>query len=68
MDGLELARRLTAIRPGFPVVMATGMGFSNEESDQVRDSGAKAVLRKPYALQELADICRECFRQEEDAA
>ncbi|MGY8666073.1 ATP-binding protein [Bradyrhizobium sp. UFLA05-109] len=50
MDGLTLAHRLRQIRPGLPILLATG--YSDAASD-VR--GDFPILRKPYEIHELSD-------------
>jgi CheY-like chemotaxis protein len=50
MDGLTLAHRLRQIRPGLPVLLATG--YSDAAAD-VR--GDFPILRKPYEIHELSD-------------
>ncbi|MGV7213049.1 ATP-binding protein [Bradyrhizobium sp. UFLA05-112] len=50
MDGLTLAHRLRQLRPGLPILLATG--YSDAASD-VR--GDFPILRKPYEIHELSD-------------
>ncbi|WFU38014.1 PAS domain S-box protein [Bradyrhizobium sp. CB82] len=50
MDGLTLAHRLRQIRPGLPILLATG--YSDAAAD-VR--GDFPILRKPYEIHELSD-------------
>ena len=50
MDGLSLAHRLRQIRPGLPILLATG--YSDAAAD-VR--GDFPILRKPYEIHELSD-------------
>ena len=49
MDGLGLARRLREIRPGLPVLLATGY---SDAAASVR--GDFSILRKPYEIQQLS--------------
>ncbi|MDA9434651.1 PAS domain-containing sensor histidine kinase [Bradyrhizobium sp. CCBAU 51627] len=50
MDGLSLAHRLRQIRPGLPILLATG--YSDIAAD-VR--GDFPILRKPYEIHELSE-------------
>ncbi|MCC6246673.1 MAG: response regulator [Rubrivivax sp.] len=47
LDGLALAKRLRAERPGLPVVLMSGY------SDALRDAAGFALLRKPYTEADL---------------
>jgi CheY-like chemotaxis protein len=49
MDGLALAHRLRQIRPGLPVLLATGY---SDAAINVR--GDFPILRKPYEIHELS--------------
>jgi CheY-like chemotaxis protein len=49
MDGLALAHRLRQIRPGLPILLATGY---SEAAINVR--GDFPILRKPYEIHELS--------------
>jgi CheY-like chemotaxis protein len=49
MDGLALAHRLREIRPGLPILLATGY---SDAAINVR--GDFPILRKPYEIHELS--------------
>ena len=49
MDGLALAHRLRQIRPGLPILLATGY---SDAAVNVR--GDFPILRKPYEIHELS--------------
>lgn len=56
--GSDLAREITAIRPGIPVVLLTG--FSQSLSpDQARAAGIAAYLRKPFVMPDLAKVLQK---------
>jgi CheY-like chemotaxis protein len=57
MDGLELCRRLRRELPGTPVILMSGRASSIDPS-RARRAGAAYFLRKPFALQEVADLIR----------
>ena len=52
MTGLVLAKHVTALRPGLPVLMVSGYaGFA--EAQVLEEHGVGAVLGKPHSLAEL---------------
>lgn len=55
MGGIELASRVTAVRPDLPIVLATGwdQGLS---PDQLRKLGIRALIQKPYTSHRLAVV------------
>ena len=55
MDGMALLRRLQAVDPGLPVILATGWGASIDP-DQARAQGIVAVLSKPYRQADLEQV------------
>ena len=53
MNGLEFARKLQAIRPGVPIVLATG--FAPQLTPEVlREAGVSELIYKPFAPADLA--------------
>jgi CheY-like chemotaxis protein len=58
MDGFELAQKLAEVLPDVPVVFTTGY------SDEVAKSGIgeRAILLKPYRLDDLAGALEEALR------
>ncbi len=60
MDGLETYQAIQKIRPGQKAVIASGFA----ETDRVRKAmslGAKAYLKKPYSVKDLAETLRKAF-------
>jgi PAS domain S-box-containing protein len=51
MDGIELARQATRMRPGIGVVLASGYGNALPERDE-----HMIVLKKPYDLTQLREL------------
>jgi len=49
MNGLALARRLRQMRPGLPILLATGYSDA-----AVNMRGDFPILRKPYEIHELS--------------
>ena len=47
MTGMQLAARLTAMRPGLPVLMYSGYAEELDTADLGR-AGVSALLRKPF--------------------
>jgi PAS domain S-box-containing protein len=65
MTGKQLARELVKIKPDIPVVVCTG--FSREiKRDNIRDSGIKAFIIKPYNKEEIANIIRKVLDEKEN--
>ena len=61
MSGLELAARLTAVRSGFPVLLASG-NSSAVGPEQARVAGIKEIVGKPYDAQTLLDAVGRATR------
>ena len=58
MTGLELAKRILAIRPDMPVILCTG--FSHlVDADSARASGIKGFVMKPLTKAEIAKTVRK---------
>ncbi|WP_067065080.1 ATP-binding protein [Roseateles chitosanitabidus] len=53
LSGVELTRRLLALRPGLPVLVMSGYGGEELEA-KVAAAGARALVRKPLNATELA--------------
>ncbi|MBE2316008.1 response regulator transcription factor [Solirubrobacter sp. CPCC 204708] len=62
LDGLEVCRRIRAVRPTVPIMMLTGRG---DEADAVNgfDAGADDYVAKPFRLQELLARVRANVRR-----
>lgn len=61
LPGLELARRVLAIRPDVPVVLTSGYVSSDDEAAS-RAAGAKALILKPGTTEELGTALDACIR------
>jgi CheY-like chemotaxis protein len=58
MTGVELARRILAIRPDMPVILCTG--FSHlVDADSARTAGIRGFAMKPLTKREIAKTIRE---------
>lgn len=53
MNGLEFARRIAELRPGLPILLATGY-VDDIEPATMTESGIAHVLRKPTTVEEMA--------------
>jgi CheY-like chemotaxis protein len=59
VTGLELARQMGRIRPGFPIVLYTGY-LDDPSAEQLDAAGmAGRVMLKPATLKELTDALQE---------
>ena len=54
MDGIELAQKAVALRPGLKVMFITGFA-GVAMSQQAQGRGAPQVLSKPFHLKDLVD-------------
>lgn len=62
MTGKELAHELRRIRPDIPIILCTGFSHHLNE-EQTQALGMCALLRKPFALRELAETIRAVLQQ-----
>jgi DNA-binding NtrC family response regulator len=62
LDGLQLAQRATALRPGLPVLLYTGNadGIDDEEAKR---HGVCGVLRKPVDKEALHALMKSCLHR-----
>ena len=60
MTGLELARRVSALRPDLPIVLYTGYGADLQQSELER-CGVRATLPKPVEPEALHALLREAL-------
>jgi FixJ family two-component response regulator len=54
MDGLELARRLSELATGLPVILMTGRSEPGLK-EQAYSSGAMSFVTKPFSFEDLSD-------------
>ncbi len=60
MTGLELARKMSRIRPGIPIILCTG--FSEDLSkEKVTEIGISHILMKPVTPRDLKAAVRKVF-------
>jgi len=62
MTGLELARRIAALRPGLPVILYSGYA-ENIGAEQLARSGVRALLAKPVEPEPLFAALAEALRR-----
>ncbi len=58
LDGIEVLRSLKRLEPELPVLIASGL-FTPNQAQMFLDSGAQALLTKPFRLAELAAQIRQ---------
>ena len=58
MSGLELAAKITALRPGLPVILCTGFSEKVNGEGMAR-SGVLGLLMKPFTLREATRLIRK---------
>lgn len=60
LTGLQLAERLSFLRPSLPVVVSTGH-LTDEIRDRAAVLGIKALLQKEHTVEELGDVLRSAL-------
>jgi CheY-like chemotaxis protein len=60
LTGLDLARRLKALRADLPVVLYTGHGDGLSGAD-VESAGVSVVIRKPVDPVNLGQVLKRCL-------
>ncbi|MFH2129102.1 MAG: ATP-binding protein [bacterium] len=61
MTGIQLSQEILKIRPGTPIILATGYSTSNIE-DNAYKVGIHQVLKKPIKINQLANTIREVLK------
>lgn len=61
-SGLDLAREFTRVRPGLPIVMATGY-IDDFPPDAMSGAGIRRLLMKPIGMQELGRVVADLLAQ-----
>ena len=62
LTGIELAKEILQLRPGCPIVLATGFG-ENLTPERTREIGFRHLLRKPVLIRHLQDVTRDILGQ-----
>jgi len=63
MTGLQLSKKMTAVRPDIPILICTG--FSEKiDRKQAAAFGVKGVLMKPIGKRELVEMVRQALDKE----
>ena len=60
MSGVELARELLQIRPGMPILIASGY-VNPVDNEEIRTLGLPDLLLKPNSIEELGQIIHSIF-------
>jgi DNA-binding NtrC family response regulator len=58
MNGLELSRKLTEIRPDIPIILCTGQTDLTLDSS-MKAAGIRAILPKPFGVDDIAMVIRD---------
>jgi PAS domain S-box-containing protein len=62
MTGLELSRQILAIRPDVPIILTSGY-LNLEALQKARESGIKAVIKKPFDVKDLVAQIRSVLNE-----
>ncbi|HET7537028.1 MAG TPA: PAS domain S-box protein [Candidatus Didemnitutus sp.] len=57
ITGVDLARQVLAVRPGLPVIIATGY-LRTAEIEEARALGVSCIMKKPFDVHEFAEQVR----------
>jgi FixJ family two-component response regulator len=60
LTGTQLAVELRKVKPGIPIVIASGFGGAGFETRALA-AGVNLVLKKPYRMQEIGDALKGFF-------
>jgi CheY-like chemotaxis protein len=58
MTGVELARELLQIRPGLPIILASGSA-DKIHPEEIREIGIREVIMKPWSVRPLAEAIKK---------
>ncbi|RMG86614.1 MAG: response regulator, partial [Candidatus Dadabacteria bacterium] len=61
MGGEEAFREIRKIRPGLPVILASGYN-EQEATNRFAGKGLAGFIRKPYRMAELVEVVGRVFR------
>jgi PAS domain S-box-containing protein len=61
MKGLELARRMSGLRPDLPVILYTGYS-EGLDPKEVKAAGVRELIRKPVDTDELLELLRKLLK------
>jgi len=67
MSGVDLARELLQIRPGIPILVASGY-IRPAVNEEVRSLGLPDLLLKPDTIEELGQILHNIFAKRKQSA
>ena len=67
MSGVDLARELLQIRPGMPILIASGY-FGPADNERARSLGLPDLLLKPNTIEKLGQVLHEVIGKCEPAA
>jgi len=62
LTGLQLAREIKKIRPGFPIIMCTGYG-SGIDKKKCREFGISGLVMKPVLKEDLCKAIRKALKK-----
>ena len=65
LNGLDLARKVIALRPELPIVMATGV-IDSDEMETARSEGIREILKKPFRMEVLLEVVTRHLQPETD--
>jgi len=64
MSGIDLAREILRIRPGIPILLASGF-IGPADNEEVRSLGLPDLILKPDTVEQMGDILHKLFEKPE---
>lgn len=61
-SGLDMVSEMMQLRPGLPVILATGL-LAPRDEERVREAGIRELFLKPYTPRELGDLVYRTLRE-----
>ena len=65
LNGLDLARKVGALRPELPIIMATGV-IDSDDMEKAHSEGIREILKKPFRMEVLLNVVMRHLQPEAD--
>nr|MBL0731588.1 response regulator [Desulfobacterales bacterium] len=58
MTGMELARKISIISPGIPIILCSGYNSASTTKEEAIEAGIREIMMKPFTRYEIATVIR----------